>query len=84
MHQREVHFANQINSQLQGDKDVDQIAAMAMIEVMPHNFSDWLSKKKKSNASLWSSVVLNAVDDATYARMFRKWLDTCAWAGMWL
>ena len=36
MHQREVHFANQISSQLQGDKDVDQTAAMAMIEVMPH------------------------------------------------
>ena len=29
-------FANQISSQLQGDKDVDQTAAMAMIEVMPH------------------------------------------------
>ena len=36
LHQGEVHFANQINSQLQGDKDIDQTAAMTMIEVMPH------------------------------------------------
>ena len=36
LHQGEVHFANQISSQLQGDKDIDQTAAMAMIEVMPH------------------------------------------------
>ncbi|XP_050259077.1 uncharacterized protein LOC126704088 [Quercus robur] len=32
LHQGEVHFANQINSQLQGGKDIDQMAAMAMIE----------------------------------------------------
>ena len=37
LHQGEVHFANQISSQLQGDKDIDQTAAMAMIEVMPSN-----------------------------------------------
>ena len=36
LHQGEVHFVNQISSQLQGDKDIDQTTAMAMIEVMPH------------------------------------------------
>ena len=36
LHQGEVHFINQISSQLQGDKDIDQMAAMAMIEIMPH------------------------------------------------
>ena len=36
LHKGEVHFVNQISSQLHGDKDIDQTAAMAMIEVMPH------------------------------------------------
>lgn len=37
LHQGAVHFANQISSQLQGDKGVYQIVAMALIEAMRHN-----------------------------------------------
>ena len=36
LHQGEVHLANQINSQRQGDKATNQTATMTMIEAMPH------------------------------------------------
>ena len=36
LHQGEVHLANQISSQLQGDEASDQIAAMTVIEAMPY------------------------------------------------
>ena len=36
LHQGEVHLANQISSQLQGDEATDQTAVMTVIEAMPY------------------------------------------------